>query len=198
MTEKYTIRLKNLDFEIEVSGEDKLFVSENFDKIIKNIEKIDLPVRSIPNTPIISEVRPIKNHESVQTVESKESLTKKIGEDLSEAAWITLDDLKNIYHFSDGSIIIHQEPKAKAESDKHQVIARLALIAHLKINNNENGLSGKAIWKYLSDLGIGWTWNLSANLRRNKWIKKVKSMYMLNQIWIKDSLALVRELSQIT
>lgn len=192
MNELFSLKIKKWDLEIEVSGSNENFVITNYEKALKYVEESNIFQPNIINKPQTEKIEIIQTQnempsisDSIQTPQNK----------LADSVWIELDQLCNIYDFSNWNIAIHTTIEWST-CVQQQIITKLALIAELLINDNES-LTGKAIWKYLSDLWIWGTWNLATNLKKEKWIIKIKSSYKLNTLWKKETYELIKTLSNI-
>lgn len=194
MEKQYHLKLKKGDLEIEVSGSEKEFVIQNYDKIIAQVEDSKT---FKPSSAMQSSITEDSKQNSTTTKEISGGVTDDVDlkTKFAKDAGVSLDDLNNVYDFTGDEIIIHKILKGTG-AEKHKIIAKLALIAHFHINKTES-LTGRAIGKYLTDLGVEGTSNLATNLKKEKGIRKIKSKYKLNQFGKKEAYNLIKELSKI-
>lgn len=188
MENHYSIKIEKGDLKIEVSGSDKDFVVNNHKEMIKLVE-----------TSKIFKPEPItqQKHERENEIKTLEAKSQEVDSDdpiakFANASGISVDELGNVYDFANG-VFIHKPPSG-SDAEKQKQIAKLALIANYYINSEEQ-LSGKAIGKYLENLGVGSRSNLAFNLKKESGIIKVKHYYKLNVLGRKEALEIVKRLA---
>lgn len=195
MNDSYNIKIKNGNMEIEVSGSEKEFVTDNFKDILEKIGESDFFKIQEIELQSSQFVQPsIPQQTNMQTDES-DVLDNSGQSKLAKAAGVSMDNLLNIYDFRGDEINIHATIKGN-DAKKQKIIAKLALIANEYINGISE-LSGKALGKYMKESAIGSMANLAVNLKRERGIIKNKSNYRLNNIGKKESLELIKSIAAV-
>lgn len=182
----YSIKVKKADMEIEISGQDKEFVSTKFDEIVDILAESAAFEQASTKQGALGKVELMGENLDKPGVEGPVKLA-------SEAA-VTVEDLSNIYDFKDG-IYIHKLLSG-TDAEKQRIAAKLALIAY-EIVLDVDELSGKRLGTHMTDMAIGSTSNLAQNLKADEGIIKRGTKYKLNAKGRKDALGLVKSLSAV-
>lgn len=184
---KYSLRLKKGDLEIEVVGETQEYVDSKFKELLDEAQDNDF------FKPVTVQVPLSTQQVQTESVPSNSSSAEEGVKGLAKDSNITVEQLENIYDFKDGKIVIHKILNG-SDAERQKIIARLALIAHLYVKN-EDRLSGKALGKYMRDLNIGSLSHLASNLKKEEGINPIKAYYKLNQIGKKEAFDLIQKYS---
>lgn len=191
------IRIKLGDVEVEISGNDKEFVSEKYDSIIKDIKEteafklvsIHAPTTvSNSNTDAIADI-------SITPQDPTPYIEDTICDDpisqFANDAGVSHEQMLEIFDFSGSNVYIHKKIVGNT-ADKQRIIAKLLLLAYervLKVNE----LSGRKIGEHLREIGIE-TSHLSENLKTEGAIITQNNKYRLNHPGKKETLNLIKEL----
>jgi hypothetical protein len=124
----------------------------------------------------------------------KKEVPEGVGpERFAAAAGIETEALTNIYDLKDNSVYIHKVIDG-SDAEKQRIATKLSLVAHEEVLGIPE-LTGKALGKQMTELGIGSMANFAKNLKSDEGIIVRGSRYKLNAKGRKEALDLVRQYS---
>jgi len=188
-----TIKIKVDNIEIEVSGDDKSFVSEKVDMLIEKLlnhhKKVESP-----------KVDPVHHPDTIG--EKVSVLADRISDEgshlsafdrLAISAKITSNQLKNlITEKSDGTFYINFKEKGKTV-DLTKKVSKIILVASESLCSIEE-MTGKSIGRHMKYLKID-THHLSEYLNDDKNISYHDGRYKLTPAGRDEAYAIIKELS---
>jgi|GEM_PF-4350895 len=210
MDNNFVLKLKSVNFEIEISGPEKEFVAERFKDVMDRLEDLDLSesgliqstkvvtptsiTPQIPDSTPVTTSAPTNNPTELSATqpEPSESGISKF----AKVAGVTEEQLKNIYEFKKDRIYIHKHIEGKDTAERQRTITKLALIANEHVFGIDE-LSGKKLGDYMQEQGINSSNHLAENLKGDKdsGIFVIKRSYKLNTLGKASVIGIIKELA---